>query len=101
MSAFRDRNPDLVDAGAQVLGISMDDLETQKRFAESLELPFPLLADPDGAVARAYGVAAEGYAKRVSFVIGKSGRVLAVLEGKQAMDPSQAVAACRREATAP
>ncbi len=101
MSAFRDRHPELADMGAQVLGISMDDLETQKRFAESLELPFPLLADPDGTVARAYGVAAETYAKRASFVIGSDGRVIAVLEGKQAMDPSETMAACRQGRTAP
>jgi len=84
MSAFRERYPELADADAQVLGVSMDDLETQKRFAESLGLPFPLLAD-----------AAEGYAKRVTFVIGKDGRVQAVFEGAQALDPQGALTACR------
>lgn len=73
----------------------MDDVETQKRFAESLKLPFPLLADPDGTVARAYGVAGGGYAKRVTFVIGKDGSVVKVLEGKDALDPTGALAACR------
>ena len=43
---------------AQVLGISMDTLETQTKFAESLNLPFPLLADPDGTAAKAYGAVA-------------------------------------------
>ena len=42
---------------AQVLGVSMDTLETQTKFAESLDLPFPLLADPEGVAAKAYGVA--------------------------------------------
>ncbi len=46
MGRFADQN-------AQVLGISTDDLETQKKFAASLRLPFPLLADPDGSVAKA------------------------------------------------
>lgn len=95
MSAFRERYPELADADAQVLGVSMDDLETQKRFAESLGLPFPLLADADATLARAYGVAAEGYAKRVTFVIGKDGRVQAVFEGAQALDPQGALTACR------
>ena len=73
----------------------MDDLETQKKFAESLKLPFPLLADPDGKVASAYGVkASEGYAKRVTFVIGKDGKVIRVMEGKDALDPAGALAAC-------
>ena len=44
MSAFRDRHPEFADVDAQVLGISMDTLEEQKKFAESLKLPFPLLA---------------------------------------------------------
>lgn len=72
----------------------MDDLDTQKRFALSLKLPFPLLADPDGTVARAYGVARDGYADRVTFVIGKDGTVLKTLEGKEALDPAGALAAC-------
>lgn len=96
MAAFRDKIADFGAAGAQVLGISMDDLETQKRFAESLKLPFPLLADPEGSVARAYGVAGLGYANRVTFVIDKGGKVLEVLEGKNALDPAGALTACSR-----
>ena len=46
MSAFRDVQTKFADKNAQVLGVSMDDLETQKRFAQSLNLPFPLGADP-------------------------------------------------------
>jgi len=42
MSAFRDLQSKFADKNAQVLGVSMDDLETQKRFAQSLNLPFPL-----------------------------------------------------------
>lgn len=95
MSAFRDRHSEFAGAGAQVLGVSMDTLETQTKFAESLKTPFPLLSDPDGAVAKAYGVwNAEGYASRVTFVIGKDGKVEAVFEGKDALDPAGALAAC-------
>ena len=74
----------------------MDDLETQKKFAEGLKLPFPLLADPDGKVARAYGVAGDGYARRVTFVISGGGKVLRVMEGPEALDPAGAAAACAR-----
>jgi peroxiredoxin Q/BCP len=95
MSAFRDRHAEFAGADAQVLGVSMDTLETQTKFAESLKSPFPLLADPDGSVARAYGVAREGHADRVTFVIGKDGRVVQVVEGADAIDPSSALAACR------
>lgn len=98
MSAFRDQHPDFAGADAQVLGVSMDTLETQTRFAASLKTPFPLLADADGSVAKAYGVWNEGYASRVTFVIGKEGKVLAVFEGKEALDPAGALGACRRPA---
>ena len=99
MSAFRDRHPEFADASAQVLGVSMDTLETQTKFAESLKTAFPLLADAFGTVAKAYGVwNAEGYASRVTFVIGKDGKVGAVLEGKDALDPAGALQACQRPA---
>jgi peroxiredoxin len=98
MSAFRDMASRFADKNAQVLGISMDDLGTQKRFAESLKLPFPLLADPMGEVARAYGVegqyAGQAIAKRVTFVIDGDGTVTKVLEGKEALDPAPALEAC-------
>jgi len=96
MSAFRDRHPEFAGAGAQVLGISMDTVETQKSFAESLKTPFPLLADADGAVAKAYGVWNEGgYASRVTFVIDKDGVVVKALEGREALDPAGALGACQ------
>jgi peroxiredoxin len=48
-------------------------------------------------VAKAYGVwNDEGYASRVTFVIGKDGKVQAVFEGKDALDPAGALAVCTR-----
>lgn len=98
MSAFRDMHARFADADAQVLGISMDDIETQTKFAESLKTPFPLLADAGGSVAKAYGVAGEGYANRVTFVIGKDGKIVQTVEGRDAIDPSSALSACQRPA---
>jgi peroxiredoxin Q/BCP len=95
MTAFRDQQERFSGAGAQVLGVSMDDIETQTKFASSLSAPFPLLADKDGAVSKAYGVwNAEGYASRVTFVIGKDGRIVDVFQGKDALDPAGALGAC-------
>jgi peroxiredoxin Q/BCP len=97
MANLRDVHPQIADASAQVLGVSADNLETQQKFAESLTLPFPLLADPDLVAAKAYGVAnaEKGYANRVTFVIGKDGKVTNVIEGKDAIDPTATVAACK------
>src|SRR5258705_963439 len=95
MSAFRDLKSKFADKNAQVLGVSMDDLDTQKRFAQSLELPFPLGADPKGEAAEAYGVRSGGYASRVPFVIGPDGEGVKVVEGKDAIDPGGGLDACR------
>ena len=98
MSAFRDIASRFADKNAQVLGVSMDDLSTQKKFAESLNLPFPLLADPSGDVVRAYGAAMEYKGKtladRITFVIDANGKVTKVLQGKDALDPAPALEAC-------
>jgi peroxiredoxin Q/BCP len=72
----------------------MDDLDTNKRFAQSLNLPFPLLSDPKGEMAEAYGVKNGSYANRVSFVVGPDGNVIKVVEGKDALDPTLALDAC-------
>ena len=71
---------------------------SQQTFAESLKLPFPLLADPKGEVVRAYGVEMQykgkTYADRVTFVIDGGGKVTKVLSGKDALDPAPALDAC-------
>jgi peroxiredoxin len=94
MSAFRDLQSKFADKNAQVLGVSMDDLDTQKRFAQSLSLPFPLAADPKGEAADAFGVKNGAYANRVTFVIGPDGQVLKLIEGREALDPGGALEAC-------
>lgn len=59
---------------------SCDDAETQKKFAESLDADYPILADPGCATAKAFGVVApeKKNASRVTFYIGKDGRILHV-----------------------
>ena len=84
-------------ADAQIFGVSTDDLETQKKFSASLKLPFPLLADPDGIAAKSYGILSAGlYAVRTTFVIGADGKVLKIVDGSAAIDPSPALEACAR-----
>ena len=60
-----------------VIGVSADGVESHARFAANNELAFPLLADPDGTIADAYGVLSEtGKASRATFLIGRDGKVL-------------------------
>jgi len=69
-------------AGVALLGVSVDPVEAQRRFAEACAVPFPLVADADRAIARQYGVLGVfGVAKRVTFWIGPDGRIEEVIAG--------------------
>lgn len=74
---FRDASSEFVEHGAAVFGISSDSLETAARFAKSLSLSFPLLADTDGRVRAAYRVPkAFGLIPgRATYVIGQDSRI--------------------------
>ena len=53
--AFRDAQSKLAQSSAVVLGVSPDSHESHVKFRDKFQLNFPLLADPDHAVAEAYG----------------------------------------------
>ncbi len=58
---------------------STDDAETNRKFAESLGLDYPILSDPEKTTAKAYGVLGSlGFASRWTFYIGKDGKILEV-----------------------
>lgn len=59
---------------------SVDDAETNKKFAEHVEADYPILSDPGKQVARAYGVVDDQHptAARWTFYIGPDGRILAI-----------------------
>jgi len=74
--AFRDAWKDLEATGVVLVGISTDSEESHKKFAEHHKLPFHLVSDPDGAIARAYGVPnTAGFLGRHTIVIGPDGAV--------------------------
>ena len=54
--AFRNAYHDFRDAGAEVLGISSDSVDSHQQFTQNQKLPFQLLSDPDRQVAETYGV---------------------------------------------
>lgn len=54
--AFRDLHDRFQQAGAVVLGVSVDPMRSHEKFANKYKLPFPLLADTDKQIVRAYGV---------------------------------------------
>lgn len=80
---FRDLNKDIADAGAVVLGVSADGIESHDRFIEKFALNFPLLADEEKSVAKAYGAWGEKEVGgktvigmiRKTFLIDEAGRI--------------------------
>jgi peroxiredoxin len=86
------------DSSSVVFGISTDDIETNKRFAQELGLEFALLSDTSGEAAKAYGTysAERNIASRATFVVGKDGKISHIEEGQNAIDISGAAAACSR-----
>ena len=86
------------DADTVIFGVSADDLETQKKFAESLNLEFALLADPKGEAAKAFDVynAERNIANRTTFVIDKQGKIQEVISGGEAIEIEGAAQACSR-----
>ncbi|MBM4196008.1 MAG: peroxiredoxin [Gammaproteobacteria bacterium] len=77
--SFRDNIFAFEDAGAQVLGVSLDDMKSHEEFAKKYSLPFPLLADTEGKAAAAYDVlnviGPMRLAKRQTFLIDPQGRI--------------------------
>ena len=74
---FRDNIFAFKKVNAQILGVSLDDVESHQKFAENHNLPFPLLADTEGQAAEAYGVKTRmlgiKVAKRQTFLIRPDG----------------------------
>jgi len=83
--SFRDSYEDFTDAGAEVIGISSDDVISHRKFASQYKLPFILLSDKGGKVKRQFGVVDELFGLlmgRVTFVIDKTGMVKKVFDSK-------------------
>jgi peroxiredoxin Q/BCP len=101
---FRDNIFAYRDLNAQILGVSLDDAESHKAFAENHGLPFPLLADVEGDAASAYGVKTRAggfyYAKRQTFIIGPDGVIAKHYATVKPAEHSAQVLADLRELTA-
>jgi len=95
-SNFRDHYAEVEKKGAQIFGVSTDTVETQKRFKAEYRLPYQLLSDPDGKVAKQYSgtMPIVGVANRANFVIGQDGKITQIVEGSDAIDPNGAIANC-------
>ena len=73
--SFRDARPEYQGKDIVVLGVSADDEASHQAFTEKYGLNFPLLADTDQSLIKAYDVEGGGYAKRVTYVIDGNGKI--------------------------
>jgi thioredoxin-dependent peroxiredoxin len=78
---FQEDLPKYIDRQTQVLGISADDGQSHAEFCDSEGLKFPLLADTDGAVSKAYGSWLGIRSMRHTFVIDPEGVIRAEFTG--------------------
>jgi peroxiredoxin Q/BCP len=86
---FRDAYDVFRERGAEVLGVSPDDVTSHEKFKTKYELPFTLLADPEHQVAEKYGVwgerkfAGKTYMgiNRSTFVIDADGKIARAMLG--------------------
>lgn len=100
--SFKEISDELEGLGATVIGISPDDVESHRRFKGKHGLPFLLLSDPDGAVARAFGAWGEKrmYGKRFegvirsTFLLDEEGRVMKVYPRVKPEGHGQEVLSC-------
>jgi peroxiredoxin Q/BCP len=78
--SFRESGAELKEFEAAYFTASTDTVEKNKDFAKELQLDYPILSDPDGKNAKAFGVLKEDgkAANRVTFIIGSNGKLLAI-----------------------
>jgi peroxiredoxin Q/BCP len=102
---FRDRYDAFADAGAEVVGISSDGVESHDRFVSKHKLPMTLLSDPDGKVRAAFGVKATLglFPGRATFVIDRQGvvRHVFVSQLRAAAHAGEALSVVRQLTAAP
>jgi thioredoxin-dependent peroxiredoxin len=95
--SFRDDLPTLRALGVQILGVSVDNAKSHARFAEKHSLPFPLLSDHGGAVAKSYGslwsFGPLRFAKRHTFIIDPEGKIARIYRDVKPKEHSRQVIA--------
>ncbi|MCC5622927.1 MULTISPECIES: peroxiredoxin [unclassified Nostoc] len=73
--SFRDAQAQYQGKDIVILGVSADDEVSHQAFTQKYDLNFPLLADTDKSLIKAFDVDGGGYAKRVTYVIDPNGKI--------------------------
>lgn len=102
---FRDDYSRYEEAGITILGVSPDSAESHQRFIEKYDLPFPLIADKDAELAKAYGVWGVKKifgreitgVKRTTFVIDEEDRIARIFHNVRPAEHSQEILEALRD----
>jgi len=91
--SMRDGMKDLEKLGVQVLGVSTDSVKSHEGFKNKYDLNFPLLSDKSKEIIKSYGVESDsGSARRVTFLIDKSGVIRHIWSKVKATEHADEVA---------
>ena len=79
---LRDNYQKIRELGAEVVGVSVDDTSSHRKFTEKFNLPFQLAADTDRTISKLYGVLNDksNMSKRVTFIIDEQGKIEKIFE---------------------
>ena len=102
--SLRDANKEIARKGAAILGVSTQDSASHQKFTDKYKLNFPLLADTDKSVGKAYGTiggggllsaakAIVGMADRVTFIIDEKGKIAHIIDSVDTRNHAEEVLA--------
>jgi len=100
--SLRDHNSAIKALGAEILGVSTQNQASHQRFAAKHNLTFPLLADTDKSIGKAYGaiggggltglaINALGMARRMTFIIDEAGKIADIIENPDCANHAEEV----------
>jgi peroxiredoxin Q/BCP len=100
--SLRDHNQEIRARGAEILGVSTQDEDSHQRFTAKYQLNFPLLADTDQTVCKAYGAIGSGglkgllfdtlgVANRITFIIDEQGKIAHIIDSPDCANHAEEV----------
>lgn len=97
--SFRDNLQAVKELGAEIIGVSVDDVQSHKRFTDKYHLPFTLVSDADKRISTAYGVLKDPgtYTNRVTFLIRKGGKVAKIFPKVDVSKHTEEIVAALKE----
>ena len=99
--SFRDNLQPIRDMGAEIIGVSLDSIQSHSKFASKYGLSFPLISDKEKRIANAYGVLKDTgtSTNRVTFIIDKTGKVAKVFPKVDVTKHTEEVVSALKELT--